>query len=91
MYGQPSNSKTECHLLCLHEPIDCTLPIKVMFNQIEEVQQFLTANPDSNQEMSKPNLIQFAVIKAGKTCLYTKALKHLRAQDPADHNAWTYF
>jgi hypothetical protein len=44
MYGCHSDSETECHLLRLHEPIDRTLPIEVMLHQIEEVQQFVTAN-----------------------------------------------
>jgi len=91
MYGHPSDSKTECHLLHLHEPMDRTLSIEVMLCQIEEVQQFIIANPEGIQQMSESNLIQFAVIKAGKAGLYTKALERWRTKDPTKCNAWMDF
>jgi hypothetical protein len=71
--------------------MDHTLPIEVMLYQIEEVQQFPTAYPDDNQKMSKPNSIQFAVIKACKTGLYTKVLEHWRPKNPTKCNAWMDF
>ena len=36
MYGQPSNSETDCHQLHPHELMDFTLPVEVMLGQIEE-------------------------------------------------------
>jgi len=42
--------KTERHLLHLHQQVDSTLPIEVMLHHIEEVHQFLTANPNGNEQ-----------------------------------------
>ena len=55
MHGCPSDSKTEHHLLHLQEQMDHILPIEVMLHHIEEVQQFLTTNPDGNQKMGEPS------------------------------------
>ena len=51
--------KALTHLL---EPMDCNAPIKVMLQDIEDVQMFLLAHPEGDKEMSETQLIDYAVV-----------------------------
>ena len=46
LYGRATMSEIEKKLNLLNNPMDRNLPIKVMIRDVEDVQQFLLANPD---------------------------------------------
>ena len=91
LYGRPTFHETEQYLLRLLAPMDRTLPVEVMIRDMEEVQLFLAANPDGQQELTEPNLIQYASIKLAKTGLYAKALEKWHVKPHEDRRAWQTF
>ena len=69
-------SEIETKLNLLNNPMDRNLPIKVMIRDVEDVQQFLLANPEEKMEMTEVQLVTRALIKLSKTGgLYAKANK----------------
>jgi hypothetical protein len=84
LYGQPSLQESEQNYMKLYAPMDRTLPPEMMIRGMEEIQLFLAQDPEGNKELSDATLIQFALIKLGKTGLYAKAIERWNTKDPAD-------
>jgi len=91
LYGQPSLQESEQNYMKLYAPMDRTLPPEMMIRGMEEIQLFLAQDPEGNKELSDATLVQFALIKLGKTGLYAKAIERWNAKDPADRATWTDF
>eukprot|EP00978_Attheya_sp_CCMP212_P045790 scaffold360407_cov31-Attheya_sp.AAC.1 len=72
--------------------MDRNNPVEVMLRSIEEVQMFLLADAEENQEMTEVQLIKYGLIRLSKTGgLYAKAIEHWNARDPKDRRAWVDF
>ena len=67
-------------------------PIQVMLRGIEEVQIFLLANPEEYRQLSKPNLIKYALIKLSKCGgMYAKSLEQWNKVIPTNRKKWAIF
>jgi hypothetical protein len=92
LYGKATIQELERQLLILQQPMDRNNPVEVMLRAIEEVQMFLLADMEENQEMTEVQLIKYGLIKLSKTGgLYVKAIEHWNARDPKDRRAWVDF
>ena len=58
---EKSLTELEGALLHLNEPMNRSHPIEVMLQEIEEV-QILLADPEGGRQLSKPNLIGYALM-----------------------------
>ena len=92
LYGKATIQELENQMLSLQQPMDRNSPVEVMLRGIEEVQMFLLAEPEENQEMTEVQLIKQGLIKLSKTGgLYTKAIEKWNALDPKDRKVWVDF
>ena len=92
LYGKATIQELERQLLILQQPMDRNNPVEVMLRAIEEVQMFLLADTEENQEMTEVQLIKYGLIKLSKTGgLYVKAIEHWNARAPTDRRAWVDF
>jgi hypothetical protein len=92
LYGKATIQELERQLLILQQPMDRNNPVEMMLRGIEEVQMFLLADAEENQEMTEVQLIKYGLIKLSKTGgLYAKAIEHWNARDPKDRRAWVDF
>jgi hypothetical protein len=92
LYGKATIHELERQLLILQQPMDRNNPVEMMLRGIEEVQMFLLADAEENQEMTEVQLIKYGLIKLSKTGgLYAEAIEHWNARDPKDRTAWVDF
>eukprot|EP00978_Attheya_sp_CCMP212_P035525 scaffold155026_cov54-Attheya_sp.AAC.3 len=93
LYGNKATiQELERQLLILQHPMDRNNPVEMMLRGIEEVQMFLLADAEENQEMTEVQLIKYVLIKRSKTGgLYAKAIENWNARDPKDRKAWVEF
>eukprot|EP00978_Attheya_sp_CCMP212_P031336 scaffold118072_cov58-Attheya_sp.AAC.1 len=92
LYSKATIQELERQLLILQQPMDRTNPVEMMLRGIEEVQMFLLADAEENQEMTEVQLIKYGLIKLSKTGgLYTKSIEDWNARDPKDRRAWVDF
>ena len=92
LYGKPTVQELEGALKRLLNPMDRNDPIKVMLQDIEDVQMFLLAHPEGDKEMSEPQLIDYAMIKLSKTGgMYAKGMTRWKQRDPDERKNWRDF
>eukprot|EP00978_Attheya_sp_CCMP212_P041539 scaffold239154_cov39-Attheya_sp.AAC.1 len=92
LYRKATIQELERQLFILQQPMDRNNPVEVLLRAIEEVQMFLLADTEENQEMTEVQLIKYGLIKLSKTGgLYVKAIQHWNPRDPKDRRAWVDF
>ena len=65
-------------------------PVEVIIIGIEEVQLFLSDNPDKERALTKPNLISHTLIKPTKTWeMYAKGIEKWQKRPSQDWRKWT--
>ena len=85
LYGKPTIQELYQALLGLNNPMERDQPIEVMLKSMEEIQTFLMAHPDGDQELSKVNSIPYGSIKLPKyKGLYSKGIERWQAK-PTHH------
>ena len=72
--------------------MDRNLPVEVMIRDIEDVQQFLLANPADNMELTDVQLCTHGLIKLSKTgVLYSNATERWNLKDRNIRQQWMEF
>ena len=91
-YGRANIEDIGAKLLHLNNPIYRNLPVEVLIQDIEDVQQFLLANPADNIELTDVQICNHGLIKLSKTGgLYENATERWNLKDRTIHQQWMKF
>ena len=91
-YGRANIQEIEAKLLYLNNTMDRNLPVEVMIRYIEDVQQFLLANPAYNMELTDVQLCTHGLINLSKTGgIYASATEKWNLKDRTICQQWMEF
>ena len=91
-YGQANIHEIEAKLLHLNNQMDSNLPVEVMIRDIEDVQQFLLANPANNMELTDVQQFTHGLIKLLKRGgRYANATERWNLKDRTIRQKWMEF
>ena len=91
-YGRANIQEIEVKIIHLNNPMDRNLPVEVMIRDIEDVRQFLLANPANNMELTDVQLFTHGLINLSKTGgQYENATERWNLKDRTIHQQYMEF